>query len=214
MSSIGGGSRPRVARKMFVNDCCCEVNSRRASCVVVGRDHVRRDHRVGPLAAVARAGTPSGRCRAPAGARRVRSATRTRTAARAARPAGRRRGSSRESRAARASRRPGSPAPTAPAADRRAEPAARGRPAGRCRRSRASAAARGASADRSPELGRGRGRSCPGWSAASVPNCSAITSGEWFGSMIPPAPTLIVDVPAATCAITTAVAALAIPATL
>jgi hypothetical protein len=31
-----------------------------------------------------------------------------------------------------------------------------------------------------------------------VPNCSAITSGEWFGSMMPPAPTLIVRVPPAT----------------
>ena len=36
-----------------------------------------------------------------------------------------------------------------------------------------------------------------------------MTSGEWFGSMIPPAPTLMVDVPPATCAITTDVAALA-----
>ena len=26
-------------------------------------------------------------------------------------------------------------------------------------------------------------------SAASVPNCSAITSGAWLGNMIPPAPT-------------------------
>ena len=42
-----------------------------------------------------------------------------------------------------------------------------------------------------------------------MPNCSAMTSGEWFGSMIPPAPTLMVDVPPATCAITTDVAALA-----
>jgi len=31
-----------------------------------------------------------------------------------------------------------------------------------------------------------------------VPNCSAITSGEWFGSMMPPAPTRIVLVPPAT----------------
>ena len=51
----------------------------------------------------------------------------------------------------------------------------------------------------------------PGWSASSVPNCSAITSGAWFGSMMPPAPTRIVAVPPATWAITTAVAALAIP---
>ena len=46
---------------------------------------------------------------------------------------------------------------------------------------------------------------------ARVPNCSAITSGAWFGSMIPPAPTRIVDVAAATCPMTTAVAALAMP---
>jgi hypothetical protein len=54
----------------------------------------------------------------------------------------------------------------------------------------------------------------PGWSAANVPNCSATISGAWFGSMIPPAPTRMVEVPAATWAITTAVAALAMPALL
>ena len=36
----------------------------------------------------------------------------------------------------------------------------------------------------------------PGYSDASVPNCSAITSGAWFGSMMPPEPTRIVFVPA------------------
>ena len=36
----------------------------------------------------------------------------------------------------------------------------------------------------------------PGKSASSVPNCSAMTSGAWFGSMMPPAPTRIVDVAA------------------
>ena len=54
----------------------------------------------------------------------------------------------------------------------------------------------------------------PGCSASSVPNCSAITIGGWFGSMTPPAPTRIVSVPPATWAITTAVAALAIPTAL
>jgi hypothetical protein len=54
----------------------------------------------------------------------------------------------------------------------------------------------------------------PGNSASSVPNCSAITSGAWLGSMIPPAPTRIVDVAAATWAIAIDVAALAIPAKL
>jgi hypothetical protein len=44
-----------------------------------------------------------------------------------------------------------------------------------------------------------------------VPNCSAITSGEWFGSMMPPAPTRIDDVPPARYPITTDVAALAMP---
>ena len=51
----------------------------------------------------------------------------------------------------------------------------------------------------------------PGCKAASVPNCSAITSGAWLGSMMPPAPTRIVEVPAATWAMTTEVAALAMP---
>jgi hypothetical protein len=36
-------------------------------------------------------------------------------------------------------------------------------------------------------------------------------SGAWFGSMMPPAPTRIVEVPAAMCAMTIAVAALAMP---
>ena len=33
----------------------------------------------------------------------------------------------------------------------------------------------------------------PGYSVASVPNCSAIVSGAWLGSMIPPAPRRIVS---------------------
>ena len=50
-----------------------------------------------------------------------------------------------------------------------------------------------------------------GKSVASVPKASATISGAWFGSMIPPAPTRIVRVAAATWPITTAVAALAMP---
>ena len=46
----------------------------------------------------------------------------------------------------------------------------------------------------------------PGCSVSSVPNCSAIVSGAWFGSMIPPAPSRIVWVWAATWAIRTLVA--------
>ena len=42
-----------------------------------------------------------------------------------------------------------------------------------------------------------RDRCGPGYSDSSVPNCSAITSGAWLGSMMPPAPTRIVVVPAA-----------------
>ncbi|MNM69319.1 hypothetical protein D3C81_809110 [compost metagenome] len=38
----------------------------------------------------------------------------------------------------------------------------------------------------------------PGYSEASVPNCSAITSGEWLGSITPPEPTRMVCVPLAT----------------
>ena len=51
----------------------------------------------------------------------------------------------------------------------------------------------------------------PGKSDASVPNCSAMTSGAWFGSMMPPEPTRMREVPAARWPITTAVAALATP---
>ena len=44
-----------------------------------------------------------------------------------------------------------------------------------------------------------------------MPNCSAITSGAWLGSMMPAAPTRMREVAAATWPITTAVAALAMP---
>ena len=37
-----------------------------------------------------------------------------------------------------------------------------------------------------------------GKSVAKVPNCSAITIGEWFGNMMPPAPTRMVLVYPAT----------------
>ena len=50
-----------------------------------------------------------------------------------------------------------------------------------------------------------------GYSDARVPNCSATCSGAWLGSITPPAPTRIRWVPPATCPISTAVAALAMP---
>jgi hypothetical protein len=46
----------------------------------------------------------------------------------------------------------------------------------------------------------------PGCRVASVPNCSAMTSGAWLGSMIPPAPRRIEVVWVATWAMSTAVA--------
>jgi hypothetical protein len=46
---------------------------------------------------------------------------------------------------------------------------------------------------------------------ASVPNCSATASGAWLGSMMPPAPTRIVRVAAATWPMSTAVAEEATP---
>ena len=54
----------------------------------------------------------------------------------------------------------------------------------------------------------------PGWSVARVPNCSAITSGEWFGSITPPAPSRIDSVWSAMWPIRTAVAEEAIEAML
>jgi hypothetical protein len=51
----------------------------------------------------------------------------------------------------------------------------------------------------------------PGKSVASVPNCSAMSSGAWLGSMMPPAPTRMRDVPAARWAMTRDVAELAMP---
>ena len=47
----------------------------------------------------------------------------------------------------------------------------------------------------------------PGKSASNVPNCSAMTYGAWLGSMMPPAPTRSVVVPAARCPMTSEVAA-------
>lgn len=46
----------------------------------------------------------------------------------------------------------------------------------------------------------------PGYNVSRVPNCCAMVSGAWFGSMTPPAPSRIVDVCAATCPIRTLVA--------
>lgn len=44
----------------------------------------------------------------------------------------------------------------------------------------------------------------PGYISSSVPNCSATMYGEWLGSITPPAPSRIVDVWAATWAMTSA----------
>ena len=51
----------------------------------------------------------------------------------------------------------------------------------------------------------------PGCSASSIPNCSAITSDEWFGSITPPEPRRIVLVPAARWAMSTGGEELAMP---
>ena len=49
------------------------------------------------------------------------------------------------------------------------------------------------------------------WSATSVPNCSATTSEEWFGSITPPDPTRMRSVAAAMAAISTGGDELAMP---
>ena len=51
----------------------------------------------------------------------------------------------------------------------------------------------------------------PGWSAASVPNCSATTNGGWLGSITPPEPTRMRSVDAAMSAMRTLGADEAIP---
>ena len=51
----------------------------------------------------------------------------------------------------------------------------------------------------------------PGYSSASVPKASATTSGAWLGSMMPPEPTRMVEVPPAMWPTSTAVAELAMP---
>jgi hypothetical protein len=54
----------------------------------------------------------------------------------------------------------------------------------------------------------------PGYSVARVPNCSAMTSGAWLGSITPPDPTRMVLVPPATWPTSTAVALQATPSML
>ena len=44
----------------------------------------------------------------------------------------------------------------------------------------------------------------PGCSDSSMPNCSAMTSGEWLGSITPPEPRRMVSVTEARWAISTA----------
>src|SRR5215472_14835777 len=51
----------------------------------------------------------------------------------------------------------------------------------------------------------------PGWSASSMPNCSATTSDGWFGSITPPEPTRMVVVAVAMCPISTGGDELAMP---
>ena len=51
----------------------------------------------------------------------------------------------------------------------------------------------------------------PGWSASSMPNCSATTSDTWLGSITPPEPTRMVVVASAMWPISTGGAELAMP---
>ena len=208
------GRRPRVGAEDVRERLLLRGEQPPCLVVVVRRDHVRRHHGIGRLQLL---GWPKlGAIELECGQQRVRCKVRgegVRKAEHSREPGAEEARAEDPQRHVRA-RTPGSRAPPDPAADRRAGPGARGRRGESCRRSRESAAVRGGSADRFPARGRARDRSGRDGCAASVPNCSAITSGEWLGSMIPPAPTLIDVVPAATCAITTAVAALAIPAAL
>ena len=92
-----------MPRNRLVNACCAEVNSRRASASVSAAITLHADHRVG-LSQLRRGLEPLAiDLRAPASARRARSATRTRTAGPASPRAARRTGSTRGSRAARSS---------------------------------------------------------------------------------------------------------------
>ena len=51
----------------------------------------------------------------------------------------------------------------------------------------------------------------PGWSASSMPNCSATTSETWLGSITPPEPTRMTLVASAMWPISTGGAELAMP---
>ena len=94
-------------------------------------------------------------------------------------------------------RRAARPAPRRSGMRRGGSPGVRARPAGRSRPRSGRGA--GAQLGRSVPGARPRPRSIrPGNSVSRVPNCSAITSGEWLGSMMPPAPSRMVSVCSAT----------------
>ena len=183
----------RPVRKL-TKACCSEVNSSRASASVSAANTLSAEHRHRACRAVPTAGSASGRCRARARDRPARNARRRHRAGRAWPRVGRHRGWSRGSRPARLALRRARRARAGLAAAGGNSPAVRRHPAGSCRRRlRDCAAAPAPSPCRCPARGRGRDRCGPGYSAASVPNCSAMTSGAWLGSMMPPAPTRIVD---------------------
>ena len=186
-SSDGGGSGS--GGRAQADERLPARRRREARLVVgVGRDDVHAEHHVGPVERAeglnARDRSRRARTASPA-----RSARRTRTAARARPRAARRTGSSRGSRSAprgrarhrvhRLSRLRGSRKYASARARRRGNRPDRLRACGAAPRGRVVGARRAAEAE----------VDAAGKERSSVPNCSAISSGAWLGSMMPPAPT-------------------------
>ena len=186
-SAIGGGRRPGRPRRRLTKLCCSEVNRRSASRVGVGRDHVDADHGVGTRPVPPTARTGCDRAPAPASSPPARNARRRRRAGRACAASCALNRLEPSSQIGTVSPAPGTARIRWPGDGGREIGAAvppRLRGSGRRSVVHGRGAARGPSACRCPARGRGRDRCGPETSDSSVPNCSAITSGAWFGSMI------------------------------
>jgi hypothetical protein len=196
---MGRGSGPRWPRCMPRKRCWMDVNRRAASASVSAATTLTPTIACGLGPGGRRAVAAAVQLPAPAAASRARSATQRHRAGPGGPPVARHRGWSPAARSA-----PACPSREWPArpGGRRPRTGSPAVPARRCGKPCSSAACRwrrsAIAVWRSVPGARPRPRSMrPGYSVASVPNCSATTSGAWLGSMMPPAPTRMRCVPPA-----------------
>ena len=175
MSSIGGGSWPRVPRNRLVKDLLRRGEQPARLGIRLGRDHVARRPSRRACRAAPRAGTARDRPAGPASALRARSGTRKRRAAPASPRAARRTGSTRGSRAARCVPVPGTAWTRWSGCSGPSSACSSSTSCGKVSARVGIAAQRpqgAAGPCRAP--GRGRDRCGPDRGTSSVPNCSAI----------------------------------------